>query len=91
MIVSASQLSDFQFFRLSELTKLILSLGCLHKTLPRKRIWKEVTVAYFEVLYRNLAGHSGRAVCSRSPPEIVVSNPTGGMDVCQLWVSCVVR
>ena len=27
-------------------------------------------------------------VCGRSPPEIVGSNPTGGMDVCLL---CVVR
>jgi hypothetical protein len=27
----------------------------------------------------------------RSPTEIVVSNPTGGMDICLLWVSCVVR
>jgi len=27
----------------------------------------------------------------RSPAEIVGSNPTGGMDVCLLWVLCVVR
>jgi len=27
----------------------------------------------------------------RSPSEIVGSNPTGGMDVCLLWVLCVVR
>jgi hypothetical protein len=27
------------------------------------------------------AGPSGRAVFGRSPAEIVVSNPTGGMDV----------
>ena len=26
-----------------------------------------------------------------SPAEIVGSNPTGGMDICLLWVSCVVR
>ena len=26
----------------------------------------------------------------RSPAEIVGSNPTGGMDICLLWVSCVV-
>jgi len=25
------------------------------------------------------------------PAEIVGSNPTGGMDVCLLWVSCVVK
>ena len=27
----------------------------------------------------------------RSPAEILGSNPTGGMDICLLWVSCVVR
>jgi len=27
----------------------------------------------------------------RSPAEIVGTNPTGGMDVCLLWVVCVVR
>jgi len=27
----------------------------------------------------------------RSPAEILGSNPTGGMEICQLWVSCVVR
>jgi len=38
------------------------------------------------------AGPSDRAyVCGRSPAEIVGSNPTGGMDVCLLWVLCVVR
>ena len=26
-----------------------------------------------------------------SPAEILCSNPTGGMDICLLWVSCVVR
>ena len=31
------------------------------------------------------------AACGRSPAEIVGSNPTGGMDVCLLWMSCVVR
>ena len=34
---------------------------------------------------------SRRAACGRSPAEIVGSNPTGGMDICLLWVSCVVR
>jgi len=27
----------------------------------------------------------------RSPAEILGSNPTGGMDICLLWVSCVAR
>ena len=30
------------------------------------------------------------AAAGRSPAEIVVSNPTGGMDICLLWVSYVV-
>ena len=31
------------------------------------------------------------AAAGRSPAEIVGSDPTGGMDICLLWVSCVVR
>jgi hypothetical protein len=34
---------------------------------------------------------AGPRGCGRSPAEIVVSSPTGGMDVCLLWVLCVVR
>jgi hypothetical protein len=30
-------------------------------------------------------------VCGRSPAEIVASNPTGVINVCLLWVLCVVR
>jgi len=36
------------------------------------------------------AARSKASASGRSPPEIVVSNPTGGMDVCLLWVLCVV-
>jgi hypothetical protein len=32
----------------------------------------------------SLAGPSGRVVYGRSPAAIVVSNPTGGMDICVL-------
>jgi len=37
------------------------------------------------------AGPSSRSICGRSPAAIVGSNPTGGMDVCLLWVLRVVR
>jgi len=33
-----------------------------------------------------VAARSKTKVCRRSPAEIVVSNPTGVMDVCLLWV-----
>ena len=33
---------------------------------------------------------AGERPC-RSPAEILCSNPTRGMDICLLWVSCVVR
>ena len=36
-------------------------------------------------------GPNNRAVCGRSPTGIVGSNPTWGMDICLLWVLCVVR
>jgi hypothetical protein len=47
----------------------------------------QAEVGDFYLLHKNLfAGPGGR-----SPAEILGSNPTGGMDVCLLWVSCVVR
>jgi len=56
---------------------------------------KAVGAAMFSSIKDKLAGPSGRAVYGRSPPEIVGSNPTGGMDVlsvvsvvcCQVEVS----
>ena len=38
-----------------------------------------------------VAARSKASVYGRSPAEIVGSNPTGCMDVCLLWVLCVVR
>jgi len=37
-----------------------------------------------------LPARSEAWVCGRSPAGIVGSNPTGGMDVCLLWVLCIV-
>jgi len=39
----------------------------------------------YDIFFNNnclIASPSSRAVCGRSPAEIVGSNPTGGMDVC---------
>ena len=36
-----------------------------------------------------MAARSKAWVCGRSLAEIVGSNPTGGMDVCLMWVLCV--
>ena len=38
-----------------------------------------------------VAERSKAWVCSQSPARIADSNPAGGMDVCLLWVLCVVR
>ena len=38
-----------------------------------------------------VAARSKAKVFGRSPAEIVGSNPTRGMDICLLWVLCVVR
>ena len=38
-----------------------------------------------------VAARSKASVCGRLPAEIVGSNPAGVMDVCLLWVLCVVR
>jgi hypothetical protein len=39
----------------------------------------------------SVTARSKAKVCGRSPAEIVGSNPAGGMEVCLLWVLCVVR
>jgi len=41
--------------------------------------------------YTSVATGSKAEVCGRSPDEIVGSNPTGGMDVCLLWILRLVR
>ena len=38
-----------------------------------------------------VAVRSKAYIFGRSPAEIVGSNPTQGMDICLLWVLCVVR
>jgi hypothetical protein len=53
------------------------------------KVRKKVVVVQFEVLYRQLASPSVRAVlkawvCGRSLAGIADSNPAGGMDVCLL-------
>ena len=39
-----------------------------------------VSYSDYKIYYAGLSG--------RLPAEIVGSNPTGGMDICLLWVSC---
>jgi len=38
-----------------------------------------------------VSARSKASVCGHSLAGIAGSNPTGGMDVCLLWVLCVVR
>ena len=38
-----------------------------------------------------VVARSKASVCGRSSTEIVGSNPIGAIDVCLLWVLCVVR
>jgi hypothetical protein len=44
-----------------------------------------------DILPIPVAARSKAWVCFRSLAGIAGSNPTGGMDVCLLWVLCVVR
>ena len=69
----------------------LLSIKCVFWLLYNFRqkyfsFWEE-----FIQILSWVAGPSGRAVFGRSPAEIVGSNPTRGMDICLLWVLCVVR
>jgi len=63
---------------LNPICHLLALLGVYFLHVSRKRV-KTLTLT----LLMSAAG--------RSPAEIVGSNPTGGMDICLLWVSCVVR
>ena len=47
-------------------------------------------IATFNKFYP-VAARSKAQVYGRSPAAIVGSNPTGSMDVCLLWMLCVVR
>jgi len=50
-----------------------------------------IITAYRNYMPVPVAARSKAQVCGSSPAEIVGSNPTGGMDICLLWVLCVVR
>ena len=53
----------------------------------RDLIW----IHQFLLLRVPMTARSKALVSGRSDSEIVGSNPTGGVDVCLLWVLCVVR
>jgi len=62
-----------------------------HDTANHYSVWAiGMVIKLFMYKYTN-AGPGDCAVCGRSPAEIVGSNPTGGMDVCLLWVLRAVR
>jgi hypothetical protein len=70
------------------------ALCSLHHTQSRSDHWEvEVcgakTVHIPEMRPIAVAELSKAWVCSRSPAGIAGSNPSGGMDVCLLWVLCV--
>jgi hypothetical protein len=50
--------------------------------------WNNINVTYFVIPVTAL---SKACVYGRSPAGIAGLNPAGGMDVCLLWVLCVVR
>ena len=52
--------------------------------------WLQNILLYWTLLI-TMTAWSEVWVCGRSLPGIVGSNPVGGMDVCLLWVLCVVR
>ena len=57
-----------------------------------KKLRKVTIIAFISTNTRSQCPRGlRRAACGSSPAEIVGSNPTGRMNVCLLWVSCVVR
>jgi len=53
----------------------------IHSKISQLTLWEPIPVA----------ARSKASVCGRSLAGIVGSNPARGMDVCVLWVLCVVR
>ena len=51
----------------------------------------QITSFLYHTLPTPVAARSKAWVWGRSVSGIGISNPTGGMDICLLWVSCVVR
>ena len=64
----------------------VASLPVLLTVGPRDYLY--LLICYMPV---PVAARSTAWVCGRSPAQFVGSNPSGGMDVCLLRVSCVVR
>jgi len=62
-------------------------------TIESHRIMRGVVINIRHIVLSPVpvAAQSKAQVCGRSPAEIVGSNPAEGMDVCLLWVLCVVR
>jgi hypothetical protein len=56
-------------------------LNLLSSFIPNSSMW-------FYFLPIPVAAQSKAEVCDRSPADILGSNPTGGIDVCLLWVLC---
>jgi len=59
----------------------------------QQEVWKQNPVLYV-VMSANpipVAAQSKACVCGRSIAGFVGYNPAGGMDVCLLWMLCVVR
>jgi len=66
------------------------ALSYLHTASQRGVLAEELCLTCKIVLVPVVARSKAYA-CGRSSAETVGSNPTGGMDVCVLWVLCVVR
>jgi len=68
-------------------------LVCTFFTFLTLRLLISYIYIYMEHPFLMFLDHTQRRTYAygRSPAEIVGSNPTGGMDICLLWVSCVVR
>jgi len=58
---------------------------------PQQDAWPTTAKHLRSTLVHVTLRDTSSSACGRSPAEIVGSNPTGGMDICLLWVSCVVR
>ena len=78
--------------RLCQLTTIPSPYYCtvtLHvRSMCKRRLYKKRQI--FHTKFPHVTVPNSKAqLCGHSPADILGSNPTGGMEVCLLWVSCV--
>ena len=81
---------DYKHYTLKPRPELLLHVRGIKRNYSSWKSTSEIYI-YYLTFRKPLAARSKAWVCCRSLAGIAGSNPAGGMDVCLLWMLCVVR